>query len=147
MNPTSKPLLLLLGLLLLATTTLSRAIHTVPVPKLGSGATAVACVPRERDALLAFKRGITSDPLGLLTSWKEDDHDCCRWRGVTCSNLTGHVLRLHLSGIYTNEHTGMEGLVGQISPQLLYLDHLEHLDLSINYLEGQVVKSPSSWAL
>ncbi|KAB8115613.1 hypothetical protein EE612_056222, partial [Oryza sativa] len=30
------------------------------------------CVPREWDALLAFKRGITSDPLGLLTSWKED---------------------------------------------------------------------------
>ncbi|KAF2911343.1 hypothetical protein DAI22_11g171100 [Oryza sativa Japonica Group] len=123
MNPTSKPLLLLGSLLLLAASTLPLQATT-------------ACVPREWDALLAFKRGITSDPLGLLTSWKEDDHDCCRWRGVTCSNLTGHVLRLHLNGGYDLDRFELVGLVGEISPQLLHLDHIEHLDLSINSLEG-----------
>uniref|UniRef100_I1R113 non-specific serine/threonine protein kinase n=1 Tax=Oryza glaberrima TaxID=4538 RepID=I1R113_ORYGL len=123
MNPTSKPLLLLGSLLLLAAGTLPLQATT-------------ACVPRERDALLAFKRGITSDPLGLLISWKEDDHDCCRWRGVTCSNLTGHVLRLHLNGGYDLDRFELVGLVGEISPQLLHLDHIEHLDLSINSLEG-----------
>lgn len=121
MNPTSKPLLLLDSLLLLAASTLPLQATT-------------ACVPREWDALLAFKRGITSDPLGLLTSWKEDDHDCCRWRGVTCSNLTGHVLRLHLNGGYDLDRFELVGLVGEISPQLLHLDHIEHLDLSINSL-------------
>uniref|UniRef100_A0A0E0F6S4 non-specific serine/threonine protein kinase n=1 Tax=Oryza meridionalis TaxID=40149 RepID=A0A0E0F6S4_9ORYZ len=117
------PLLLLGSLLLLAAGTLPLQATT-------------ACVPRERDALLAFKRGITSDPLGLLTSWKEDDHDCCRWRGVTCSNLTGHVLRLHLNGGYDLDRFELVGLVGEISPQLLHLDHIKHLDLSINSLEG-----------
>nr|CAB3480084.1 unnamed protein product [Digitaria exilis] len=58
-------------------------------------------IPHERDALLAFKQGITSDPAGLLDSWKlggQGEQDCCRWRGVQCSSLTGHVSELRLSG-------------------------------------------------
>ncbi|KAF8694627.1 hypothetical protein HU200_038156 [Digitaria exilis] len=60
------------------------------------------CLPHERDALLVFKQAITSDPAGILASWPErDDHHrheqhCCRWRGVRCSNKTGHVLELDL---------------------------------------------------
>jgi hypothetical protein len=58
-----------------------------------------ACSPHERDALLAFKQGI-SDTYGVLASWQEEGllHDCCRWTGVACSsNVTGHVVELDLS--------------------------------------------------
>ncbi|KAL6843003.1 hypothetical protein ACP4OV_027316 [Aristida adscensionis] len=85
-----------------------------------------SCAPDEQDALLAFKHGITSDPRGFLTSWREGT-DCCRWAGVTCSNCTGYVVKLDLPSECYN-------LVGQISPSLLSLEHLEHLDLS--HLQG-----------
>ncbi|KAF7088581.1 hypothetical protein CFC21_091674 [Triticum aestivum] len=94
---------------------------------------AAACTPQERDALLAFKQGITisSDTAGLLASWREDD--CCQWRGVRCSNRTGHVVALNLRG---------HELVGEISPSLLSLPHLEHLDLSSNSLVGPAGSIP-----
>ncbi|KAL6890243.1 hypothetical protein ACP4OV_009006 [Aristida adscensionis] len=93
-----------------------------------SGAGAAACAPKERDALLAFKKRITSDPEDLLASWRpEDEQDCCRWGGVHCSNVTGHVVELHLGG---------GGLTGEISRSLLSLRHLEYLNVSNNYLQG-----------
>ncbi|XP_051208282.1 uncharacterized protein [Lolium perenne] len=86
-----------------------------------------SCWPHERDALLAFKQGI-NDTNDVLASWQKRHHDCCqRWTGVTCSNETGHVTELDL---------GETGLVGQISPSLLSLQHLEYLDLSLTYLHG-----------
>nr|CAB3482229.1 unnamed protein product [Digitaria exilis] len=99
------------------------------------------CIPHERDALLAFKQGITSDPAGLLDSWKlgdQGEQDSCRWRGVQCSSLTGHVSELRLSG-YSD---GGKLLVGQISPSLLTLEYLEHLDLSFSRLEGSTGHIP-----
>ncbi|CAL4987973.1 unnamed protein product [Urochloa decumbens] len=109
-------------------------------------ATPASCVPHERDALLAFKQAITDDPSGLLDSWQKDelgDQDCCQWRGVHCSNRTGHVLILRLG----NEQAGYYGyedaaLVGQISPSLLALEHLNHLDLSWNLVEGPSGRIP-----
>ncbi|XP_066339045.1 receptor-like protein EIX2 [Miscanthus floridulus] len=101
-----------------------------------------SCIPHERDALLAFKHAVTSDPAGLLTSWRRDgghgEQDCCRWRGVRCSNRTGHVheLRLRNTG---EEEAAMEG---KISPSLLALDYLEHLDLSWNDLTGPSGRLP-----
>ncbi|TVT96829.1 hypothetical protein EJB05_57904, partial [Eragrostis curvula] len=100
-----------------------------------------ACIPHEREALLAFKRGITSDPAGQLNSWQEGDQDCCRWRGVRCSNRTGHVLKLRLGNVNINNYEETP-LTGQISRSLLALEHLEVLDLSHNYLEGQTGRIP-----
>ncbi|KAK3124660.1 hypothetical protein QOZ80_7BG0590210 [Eleusine coracana subsp. coracana] len=96
------------------------------------------CLPRERDALLEFKRGITSDPLGVLASWQQGgqhdvDNDCCRWGGVRCNSITGHVLELRLPS-----KTYGTMLAGQISPSLLSLYHLEYLDLSWNNLTGHM---------
>ncbi|XP_062197942.1 receptor-like protein EIX1 [Phragmites australis] len=98
-----------------------------------------ACAPKERDALLAFRQGITSDPWGLLASWQpEDEHDCCQWEGVQCSNLTGHVLELHLS----SGHLTGGGLTGEISRSLLSLQHLEYVDASLNNLQGPTGQVP-----
>jgi Leucine-rich repeat (LRR) protein len=111
-----------------------------PQPPAGGSTASVSCLPHERDALLAFKHGLTSDPAGLLSSWRRDgghgEQDCCRWRGVRCSNRTGHVHKLRL------RNTGREALVGQISPSLLALEHLAYLDLSNNELEGSTGRLP-----
>ncbi|KAF7088041.1 hypothetical protein CFC21_091194 [Triticum aestivum] len=81
-----------------------------------------SCVAGEKSALLAFRAGL-SDPANLLSSWKGDD--CCRWKGVYCSNRTGHVVRLDL-------HGNGQALAGNISSSLLGLHHLRYLDLSHN---------------
>ncbi|KAE8768780.1 LRR receptor-like serine/threonine-protein kinase FLS2 [Hordeum vulgare] len=52
------------------------------------------CIPAERVALLSFKEGVTSNNTNILASW--EGQDCCQWRGVSCSNRTGHVIKLHL---------------------------------------------------
>ena len=55
--------------------------------------TTVGCVERERQSLLRFKHGLVDD-YGILSSW--DVRDCCQWRGVRCSNQSGHIIMLHL---------------------------------------------------
>ncbi|KAM3297300.1 hypothetical protein ACQJBY_039259 [Aegilops geniculata] len=79
-----------------------------------------SCIGRERDALLVFKQGI-NDTYDYLGSWQQERQDCCQWAGITCSNTTGHVVKLDLGGT--------DYLVGQISPSLLSLEHLQYLDL------------------
>ncbi|KAF7077216.1 hypothetical protein CFC21_081792 [Triticum aestivum] len=89
-----------------------------------------SCVAGERSALLAFRAGL-SDPANLLSSWKGDD--CCRWKGVYCSNRTSHVVKLDLQGSgYTIDSDSRKVLAGNISSSLLGLEHLRYLDLSFN---------------
>jgi hypothetical protein len=138
----------MLMLLILATSTFSssspigqsQARHHHGANSIGTG----RCLPHERGALLAFKRGITSDPAGRLASWHKGEEDCCRWTGVWCSNKTGHVLAIQLGNdnpefFYTRNSTA---LAGQISPSLLSLHHLEHLDLSLNNVSGPAGRLP-----
>jgi hypothetical protein len=128
MHPSAAKFLLLI--VAAASSFLSVASHGLRPRQLKRNA---SCLPHERDALLAFKENITSDPEGILSSWRRGRKDCCRWMGVTCSNQTGHVLELDLS--YRN-------LAGQISPSLLSLEHLEHLDLGGTYLSGHDGRFP-----
>ncbi|XLU55197.1 hypothetical protein S245_049845, partial [Arachis hypogaea] len=85
------------------------------------------CIESERQALLSLKRGfnVTHDDDDWLSSWGdgEQQQECCNWEGVKCSNVTGHVLMLHLHGYHT---------LGSISPSLSELHHLKYLDLSGN---------------
>ena len=71
---------------------------------IGEGDAKVGCMGRERQALLNFKQGIMDD-LGFLSSWgnEEDKTNCCKWKGVWCSNLIGHIVMLDLGAYGYNE--------------------------------------------
>ncbi|KAL6658958.1 hypothetical protein ACP70R_002998 [Stipagrostis hirtigluma subsp. patula] len=103
------------------------------------------CIPAERAALLSFKKGIASDSSNRLASWR--GQDCCRWRGVRCSNETSHVLELRLRNGNRSPGSGgcddVNALFGEISPSLLSLEQLEHMDFSMNCLKGRREAIPS----
>ncbi|CAL5354722.1 hypothetical protein CsSME_00043096 [Camellia sinensis var. sinensis] len=88
----------------------------------------VSCIASEREALMKIKGNLT-DEANRLSSWV--GKDCCTWKGVGCSNKTGHVVKLDLQ----NPNFKMNKLRGQISPSLLDLNHLHYLDLSWNDIQ------------
>ncbi|PRQ32006.1 putative leucine-rich repeat-containing, plant-type, leucine-rich repeat domain, L [Rosa chinensis] len=87
-----------------------------------------SCIQRERGALLSFKQDVT-DPSGRLSSWV--GQDCCRWRGISCNNRTGHVVKIDLRNLHWSVDKST-CLGGKINSSLLGLKHLFHLDLSWN---------------
>ncbi|XP_016437356.2 receptor-like protein EIX2 [Nicotiana tabacum] len=101
----------------------------------------VLCIKKEREALLEFKRGLI-DENNLLSSWEngEDNEECCSWRGVKCSNTTGHILVLNLRGSIESNPDGTKDLTlrGNISSSLVKLQYLKYLDLSFNDFGGQI---------
>ena len=96
-----------------------------------SNTTVIRCIDEEREALLTFKQSLV-DESGILSSWGREDEkrDCCYWRGVSCSNTTGHVNMLNLQ---------VWGLKGTISPALLKLHELSHLDLGLINFSGNPI--------
>lgn len=53
----------------------------------------------DRNGLLVFKQGITLDQNETLQTWNTSANvDHCAWYGVTCSNRTGRVIGLNLTG-------------------------------------------------
>lgn len=89
------------------------------------------------------------DEFGFLSSWGSEGEkkDCCNWRGVRCSNQTGHVKVLDLHGtgrvkvldIQTRVMSRNASLRGTLNPALLKLHHLRHLDLSFNNFSGSQI--------
>lgn len=83
-------------------------------------------------SLLDFKRAITNDPSGAMSSWSWNttaaaaDH-FCGWKGVTCDGERRRVAALDLAG-----HT----LSGRISASLGNMSRLASLNLSSNLLSG-----------
>ncbi|KAL7595058.1 hypothetical protein Lser_V15G28995 [Lactuca serriola] len=106
-------------LLLLVTTTASQLVAA------GGNDMKKKCLDNERDALLLFKAPL-QDPDGRLSSWTAEDDDCCKWRGVVCSNQTGHVTGLDMR------------FYGEISHSLLNLTYLNHLGLYGNAFYGTI---------
>ncbi|XP_057499613.1 receptor-like protein 35 [Actinidia eriantha] len=53
----------------------------------------ITCIETEREALFAFKQGLTN-PSDRLSSWT--GNDCCQWSGIQCNDMSGHVIRLDL---------------------------------------------------
>ncbi|GKB35315.1 leucine-rich repeat-containing protein [Tanacetum coccineum] len=94
-------------------------------------AAANTCIDKERQALLDFKAQL-QDPEDCLSTWGPDEEDdCCQWRGVGCSNRTGHVTDLDLFN---------DGIVGEISFSLLNLSYLNYLVLSSNSFHGNILE-------
>ncbi|KAK4750116.1 hypothetical protein SAY87_027565 [Trapa incisa] len=143
----------LLALILLLACALSSA---------ASGATAASpasCIEAEKEALLLLRRGLT-DYSSRLSSWSGDD--CCSWKGVTCSKVTGNVERLDLRSPCVKSEIHYEWMIdpvlgygnctltGWLSPSLAQLRHLRSpqnisnlcelysLRLSFNYLMGDI---------
>ncbi|CAL9757966.1 unnamed protein product [Musa acuminata subsp. burmannicoides] len=107
-------------------------------PNVCDGALTSGCIPAERSALLEFKRGL-KDPTNRLSSWVGED--CCKWEGVTCSNHTGHVVKLDLHNPHPLSYVGFAAyndwtLGGELRRSLLGLKHLKYLDLSMNDFGG-----------
>ncbi|XP_077225888.1 uncharacterized protein LOC143859092 isoform X1 [Tasmannia lanceolata] len=95
-----------------------------------NSATATTLLGNETDrmALLAFKGGIRSDPLGALSSWNHTLH-FCQWNGVTCGRRHQRVTVLNLSG---------QTLVGTLSPAISNLTFLREIHLQENSFNGQI---------
>ncbi|KDO35844.1 hypothetical protein CISIN_1g048040mg, partial [Citrus sinensis] len=69
---------------------------------------------------------------------EDEKRDCCKWRGVHCRNTTGHVKVLNLR-TSDYEFARRKFLKGTISPALLKLHDLRHLDLSNNDFGGSPI--------
>ncbi|KAI4986891.1 hypothetical protein ZWY2020_019521 [Hordeum vulgare] len=92
------------------------------------------CITSERSALVGFKAGLSDT--NLLSSWKGDE--CCNWKGVRCSSINNHVIKLDLSGhrCDSSDDAMTQVLGGNISSSLLGLRHLRYLNLSCNDFNG-----------
>ncbi|WOG91023.1 hypothetical protein DCAR_0310271 [Daucus carota subsp. sativus] len=82
----------------------------------------------DQQALLFIKDSITSDPLGVLSSWNNSIH-FCHWKGVTCSPTRQRVTSLNLS----SQH-----LAGTLSPHIGNLSFLRNITLSQNDFRGSI---------
>jgi len=72
-----------------------------------------------------------------LESWQ--GQDCCSWKGVRCSEKTGKVVKLNLTGSTEGCYIiGYNGSIlgGEISYSLVNLQNLRYLDLSCNSFNG-----------
>ncbi|CAF1930374.1 hypothetical protein Bca4012_072931 [Brassica carinata] len=85
---------------------------------------AATCHPDDEAGLLAFKKGITRDPSGILSSWKKGTA-CCSWYGIACVN-GDRVTILSLVGFPKKPE---RSLSGTLSPSLAKLQHLEVISL------------------
>ena len=100
----------------------------------------LSCIEQERQALLKIKEDLIDD-YGHLHSWsaEEGSKDCCKWRGVRCSNQTGHIIMLNLN------FSNLEPLRGKLSPFLIDLQYLNHLDVQNNdFNQSQIPNSIGS---
>ncbi|GLT29601.1 hypothetical protein SLA2020_044560 [Shorea laevis] len=117
------------------------------------------CSHEEAAALLQFKTSFSINyskaNYSKTESWKEGI-DCCSWDGVSCDNVTGHVIALDLSsdclsGTIPSNNTlfllkNLESLnlayndfrLSKIPPEISQFTRLKHLDISFFQFLSQV---------
>ncbi|GKV47846.1 hypothetical protein SLEP1_g54705 [Rubroshorea leprosula] len=155
----SAPLCLLFVFLCLKTA-FSSSIHA------SSFSTTHLCSHEEALALLQFKTSFSIyytvpysdycvENYSKIESWKEGI-DCCSWDGVSCDNVTGHVIALNLScsflyGTFPSNSTlfflrNLQSLNlalndfrhSKIPSEISQFTRLKHLDVSSSQFSGQV---------
>nr|XP_048329780.1 receptor-like protein EIX2 [Ziziphus jujuba var. spinosa] len=92
------------------------------------------CWESDQEALIDFKNGL-NDPANRLSSWKGSN--CCQWWGISCDNTSGAVIAVdlrdpHQDGFQFFGRYVHPTISGDISPPLMTLKSLRHLDLSLN---------------
>ncbi|MBA0680361.1 hypothetical protein Goari_012066, partial [Gossypium aridum] len=88
----------------------------------------IRAISPDGEALLSFRIAIISSD-GVLSQWRPEDPDPCKWKGVNCDTKTKRVTTLSL----TNHK-----LSGPISPDLGKLEHLRLLMLHNNNFYGAI---------
>ncbi|XP_052887575.1 LRR receptor-like serine/threonine-protein kinase FEI 1 isoform X2 [Gossypium arboreum] len=88
----------------------------------------IRAISPDGEALLSFRIAIISSD-GVLSQWRPEDPDPCKWKGVKCDSKTKRVTTLSL----TNHK-----LSGPISPDLGKLEHLRLLMLHNNNFYGAI---------
>ncbi|XP_062081169.1 receptor-like protein 6 [Humulus lupulus] len=110
------------------------------VTSLSSPSPPPLCHPHESSALLHFRNSFTfyndtwlcmefygiNNPNNTI-SWNKN-MDCCKWSGVTCDEVTAHVIRLDLTC------SGLQGILHS-NNSLFSLAHLQSLILSHNLFD------------
>ena len=95
---------------------------------------AIRCIEAEWKALQLFKQGVVRGAQRHdLGSWRDEEKDCCKWKGVGCDNRTGHVTHLFLSSRISAFTDSTSVSVDKL---LIELPYLNYLDLSNNLLAG-----------
>ncbi|XP_051142499.1 receptor-like protein EIX1 [Andrographis paniculata] len=98
---------------------------TIVIFLITTNLSSVSCNPKERRALQKFQQSL-SDPYKRLSTWNGPDY--CGWEGVTCDNVTGHVVALNLH----NKKFVTKLVAKELDSSLFELGELRHLDLSFN---------------
>ncbi|KAG7944285.1 hypothetical protein I3843_15G092100 [Carya illinoinensis] len=85
------------------------------------------CLREEREALLRFKASMNSS-YDIFTSWNssQEGRNCCNWERVLCDNTTGHVIKLHLDGVFPSENLYLNASL------FIPFQELKYLNLSSN---------------
>ncbi|KAK9159448.1 hypothetical protein Syun_005789 [Stephania yunnanensis] len=89
---------------------------------------AATCHPDDESGLLAFKSGITEDPLGLLSNWKPGT-DCCFWSGIDCIDNRRRVRFISLYGQPDNPKGYLSGTISPLLSKVRNLRSIQFIDL------------------
>ncbi|MED6159924.1 hypothetical protein PIB30_046755 [Stylosanthes scabra] len=108
----------------------------------------IECIPSEREALLTFKHHLI-DSSNRLSSWNASNPNCCAWDYVVCSNITAHVLELHLNTSWDAFYQCdlvinfvayvRHEFRGELNDSLVELKNLNYLNLSGNDFGGMQI--------
>ncbi|GMN64960.1 hypothetical protein TIFTF001_034031 [Ficus carica] len=111
------------------------------------------CHPHESSALLHFRNSFPIVNYTSLSSYCASEfeianpnttmtwnmsRDCCTWNGVTCDEVSGHVIGLDLFC------SGLDGVIHS-NNSLFFLIHLQSLVLSHNQLDGSEISPQFGW--